>query len=64
LATSMHGYPLEEIKVARPIPRITVFGFVTLIDPSSLYYPGYNKRWSPSSNFELINSTESFSLAT
>jgi hypothetical protein len=29
----MHGWPFEEIKVAIPIPRTTVFGFVTLIDP-------------------------------
>jgi hypothetical protein len=31
--TSMHGSPFEEINVARPIPRITVFGLVTFIDP-------------------------------
>jgi hypothetical protein len=32
-ATSMQGNPFEEISVAKPIPRTTVFGLFTLIVP-------------------------------
>lgn len=51
LPTTIQGYPLEEIKLANPIPKTTVFAWITLMLPVNLYVPGVKIRCKPSANF-------------